>query len=532
MAEDDRNYTPGKPLDHRSLGRAARTSVMWAYARTGVIGLVGVPATIALARLLTPEDFGIAAAATFFGQLAGRLSTSGLGTALVRMKDLRGDHISTIFVVNVVLTVVGITALIAAAPYIGAFYRSPEVGQVLPLVSFNFALGALSVVQQALLTRDLRYRELATIGSLDVLVAAVTAVTFAFLGLRYWSLVLGDICGAFVKWVGGLWLVGWHMRFRFVPRAAREIGSFASASYAKQTLEHFGNNIDTMVIGRLLGVTALGFYDKAFSVTNKVFNKMTVVGPSVSFRILAIVQDEPERFRRVYRKVIMTATLVGYMVFGALAAMAPHLIVVAFGDRWRPTIVPLQILCAAFALKLLNRYANAAAQAKGWVWPQVWLQLLRIVLLVTGVYLAMPWGINGAAVAVLGAMAIVFVLMQTMMRKATGLRWLDIVQPQIPAVTAGASLFALLWGLDAMLSLRATPAPIILAAQVGATGLFMLAFAWWCPFRDARAVFFEIVNDLSPRAAGFVWKDVAADATAKAVARARRSKKVETPAVQ
>lgn len=529
MAENDRPYAPGKLLDQRSLGRVARTSVMWAYLRTVVIGLVGVPATIALARLLSPEDFGIAAAATFFGQLAGRLSTSGLGLALVRVKDLREDHITTVFTVNVVMTAVGITVLLAAAPAIGAFYQSPEVGRVLPVVAINFALGAMSLVQQALLTRDLRYRELATIGSIDVVVAAIASVGFALFGFHYWSLVLGAVCGAFAKWVGGLWLVGWHLRLRFVPRAARELGSFASASYAKRTLEHFTGNIDNIVIGRLLGMTALGFYDKGYSITNKIFNKMMVVGPGVSFRIFAIIQDEPERFRQAYRKVIMTATLLGYMVFGGLAAMAPQLVVVAFGDRWAPSVVPLQILCASFALKLLNRYAQSAALAKGWVWPQVGIQLVHIVLLVTGVYLATPWGINGAAIAVLIAMAMTWLLMQTMMRNATGLRWRDIVQPQAPAIAAGAGLFTLLWSIDLAMSAGAAGRVAILAAQVGAAGLFVLAFAWWCPFQDARVVFHEIVSDLSPRLAALVWKDVeAADAAAKRTRRARRSSQVGT----
>ena len=482
--------------------------MMWAYVRTGIYALVGIPTTIVLARLLSPADFGIAAAAVFFGELASRLSGGGLGVALVRIKDLRDDHISSVFVINVVMSAVGALALIAAAPAIARFYGAPEVGWLLPVVSLNFVLGALSMVQQALLARDLRYKDMATIGGIDMAVSAVTAVIFAASGLSFWSLVLGKVCGAFVKWVGGVWLVGWHLRLRFVPAAARELSSFALGVYTKGTLEHVARNVDSILIGRLLGVTPLGYYDKAFSIINRVFNKMTVVGPNVSFRIFSIIQDEPERFRRAYRKVIMTVTLVGYIVLGALGAMAPQLIVVALGDRWIPSIVPFQILCVAFALKLLDQYATSASNARGWVWPQVGFRLVKIACLIGGIYLASPWGINGVALAVLGAGVIMFLMMQALMRRATGLGWLDVLQPQVPAIVGMALLVGILLGAGAAGRALEAPPAIILVAQAAAAALFLLAFAWWCPFREARELMHEIVSDLSPRMARFVWRDV------------------------
>jgi O-antigen/teichoic acid export membrane protein len=482
--------------------------MMWAYVRTGIYALVGIPTTIVLARLLSPADFGIAAAAVFFGELASRLSSGGLGVALVRTKELREDHISSVFVVNVVMSAVGALALVAAAPAIGRFYGAPEVGWLLPVVTLNFVLGALSMVQQALLARDLRYKEMATLGGLDLTVSSVTAVIFAASGLSFWSLVLGKVCGAFVKWIGGIWLVGWHVRLRFVPAAARELSSFALGIYTKGTLEHFARNVDSILIGRLLGVTALGFYDKAFSIINRVFNKMTVVGPNVSFRIFSIIQDEPERFRRAYRRVIMTVTLVGYIVLGALGAMAPQLIVVALGEKWSPSVLPFQILCFAFALKLIDQYATSASNARGWVWPQVGFKVVKVACLIGGIYLASPWGINGVAIAVLGAGVVNFLLMQTLMRRATGLGWLDVLQPQVPALVSTALLVGLLLGAAAAVhAVHAAPA-VILIAQVAAAALFLLAFAWWCPFREARELMHEVVSDVSPRLARFVWRDV------------------------
>jgi O-antigen/teichoic acid export membrane protein len=482
---------------------------MWAYLRASTNALITVPTTIILARTLTPEEFGIAAAAVFFAQLSARLSSGGMGNALVRIKDLRPEHISTVFTYNASVAALSIAALIAAAPFVGRFYGRPEVGWLFPVVAITFVLGALSNVQQALLHRDLRYREMAKVGTADATTTAIASVIFAVLGFRYWSLALGEVCGSFVKFVYGVRVVGWHARLHFDRQAARELSSFAAGSFARRLLEHLTRNVDNLVVGRTLGMTALGFYDKGFSIANKLYLRMTVVGPAVSFRIFSIIQDEPERFRRGYHKVIMTATLVGYSAFAALGAMGPHLVVVTFGDRWRPTIVPFQVLCVSFSLKLLNQYATAASQAHGWIWPQVWRQLVQLSCIVVGVYLATPWGVNGAAVAVLGASVVMFFLTQGMMKSATGLGWADILRPQIPAATVAASLLTALWGVDVLLTHLGMIAPAILSAQAIAAVLIVLAFAWWCPFPEARVILHDTVNDLSPRVAAWLWSDVA-----------------------
>jgi PST family polysaccharide transporter len=460
-----------------------------------------------------------------------------MGAALVRLKDLRSEHISSIFVMNVAFSAAAAVALIVSAPMIGRFYGRPEVGWLLPLVAIDFALGAYSMIQQALLKRDLRYREMATIGALDATVSAVVSLMFALSGFRFWSLVLGDIAGGTVRLIYGVRLVGWHARFRFERAAARDLSNFALGSYVRGMLEHLTRNVDNLVVGRTLGVSALGFYDKAFSSINKLYENMTTVGPNVSFRIFAIIQDEPDRFRRAYRKVIMTATLVSYPVFGVIATMAPHLVPVAFGQRWLPAVVPMQVLCVSFSLKALNQFATSASQARGWVWPHVWRQIVQVLCVVIGVYLSSPWGVSGASFAVVGASAVMFYLTQGMMRKATGLGWADILEPQVPALIFSASLVSALWAC-AVLMPHATSHLAVLAVEAAVAAVVTLLFAWLCPFSDVRRLLHEVTSDMSPRIAAVVWRDVETErAQEKTRRRAERaaalttSYDLKTPAV-
>jgi O-antigen/teichoic acid export membrane protein len=486
----------------RSLGRATRAGVMWGYLRSSVSTLIVLPTTVIMARLLTPEEFGIAAAATFFGQLAARLSSAGMGIALVRVKELRDDHISSVFVINSTLAAISAAALLAAAPFIARFYRTPELAQVLPLVALDFVLAALAMVSQALLTRAMRYKEMAAVSSAEMTISAFAAVALAWWGFSYWSIVLGAVCGSFVKWIWGVRLVGWHLRFRYVPAAARELRSFALGTYTKGLLEYLSQNVDNLVIGRVLGIGALGLYDKAFSSVNRIYKKLTMVGPSVSFRALAIMQDEPERFRRAFGKIIVTSTLVAYGMFAALATMGPHLVVVLFGENWRDSTIPFQLLCVAGALKVPNAYGGAAANARGWIWSNVWRQAAQVACIVGGVYAAAPWGINGASGAVLGATALMFLLTQSMLRSAMGLTWRDLLKPQVPGLSLAAAMVALTWTADVALQrLGGVPPAGILAVQTVTAAVCGLAFVWWCPFAEVRSVVHDILGDVSPRLA-------------------------------
>jgi len=489
---------------------------MWTTARTYLVELITLPATILIAQLLSPFDFGVAAIATFFGRLAARVSNAGMGSALVRVKVLRDEHVSSIFVANLAVTAIAALALLGMAPYIARFYRAPEVASLIPLVTLDFVFSALSMVSQALLTRSMRYREMATLGAADTITAAVASVLFAWFGLGYWSIVLGAVCGSGVKWAWGVKLVGWQVSFKYVPSAARELLSFAAGTYTRGLLEYVSLSIDNLIVGRVLGVTALGFYDKAFSSAQRTYNKLTVGGPSVSFRALAMLQDEPERFQRAFEKIVISSTLVTYGVFAVFGAMGPHIIVFLFGEKWRESIVPFQLLCLAGALKASNAFGGAAANAKGWIWSNVWRQAVQMICIAVGVYVAAPWGINGAALAVVVSAGVMFLLTLSMVRAATGLGWLNQLRPHVPGLSLALILGGLVWGIDVAFKAAGTPPHVVVLLVQGAVAALAAAAALrWTPFPSVAAVVHEIASDVSPKLAAILAPNHQVEGTVK-----------------
>jgi O-antigen/teichoic acid export membrane protein len=482
-------------------GNVALAALFWSYFRSALAILITIPTAVILARLLTPTEFGIATAARFFAQMAAFLSSGGMGAALIRAKSVSDEHTQSVFAFNALVNVLAFAGVALASPWIGAFYGSDDVTRVMPFVALNFLVVGFFTVPQALLSRDLRYREMSTAGAMDQFVTSVSACTLAFAGFGYWSLVFSDLMGAIVKGSITSYYTRWRPRLRFSRAAFRELLSFGLGSYAARVLHHASLNLDNLVIGRFLGLSALGFYDKGFSVGNQLFRKLTVAGPNVSFRILAIIQDEPERFRRAYRKLILSVTLLGYPFFAMLIGIAYPLFAVAFGETWLPSVVPFQIICVVFMLKLTNQYASAAAQACGGIWWQIASQVATVVMIPAAVYMLTPWGITGAAVGVLFAQMVSWLLMQGVLRSLTPVTWRDIFQPQVPALLCSVGIVVLLAIARTLLARVQPDAPLwtALVVQGGLGGLFYVGFMWFARFPELRSLVDDTLSSISPK---------------------------------
>jgi O-antigen/teichoic acid export membrane protein len=487
--------SPRKPY-----GKLAKQGVAWSFVREGVTELIQLPSHLILARLLTPFDFGVAAAGAFFMTLASRLTNFGFNQALVRIKVLRPEHCSTVFVVSLGLGLMVFATLAGTAGLIAAFFREPEIARMLPIAALAFVIAPLGTVPAALMSRNMRFKRTATTDWVSTLAQAVSTLIFAWAGYGYWSLIYGHLVETVVATIAKLLYGTWRPSVRFSSVAFRELFSFASGLFAKRLLDYMAKNLDNLVVGRMLGVAALGFYDKAFTAMNKVLVRINTGGPMVSFRIFALIQDEPERFRGAYVKVVMGAALLTYPILLGLAALGPDLIPVVYGERWAPSVIPFQVLCVAGTLKVMNEYAGSAVQALGHIWSQVWRQVVYAALVVLCVVGFSFWGLVGAAGGVLTATIVMYLLMQSLLIRMTSVTARSVVESQLPGVLCG---IAVAGAVLAMRYFLAGNAPSSsqwqrLVAEMAVAGFAYLAFIKFNRFRDVRRLVRDTAADLAP----------------------------------
>jgi PST family polysaccharide transporter len=491
--------TPDRPAS-KSLGKRARRGVAWSFLREGVTEVLLFPASMVMARLLTPEEFGVSAAALFFIQLAARLGDMGFNAALVRSKLVTEAHLSSVFVVHLCFGALACGTLVAAAPLVATFYGIPETGQIIRVASVTFLITPLGAVPGALLTRHMRFRETSLVDWFHCVAFAATSVGLAWMGFSFWSLVYGRMASMAVKVAARVYYARWRPSLKFEGHALRDVVSFGLGMHTRRLLEYAAGNLDNLMIGKLMGMTALGLYDKAFSTVDRFLTRLNTGGPAVMFRVFSIIHEDPARFQRGYARAILSASLLGVPFFAVLIATAPQLIVVLFGPAWTEAAPAFQLLCAAAMLRVLNAYASSAAMAAGRVWSEVWRQVAYVALMVAGIVIFRDWGPTGAAAAVLLATSAMTVLMHMLLRRVARLTWSQMLAPQAPAVMCAAGAVAVVLVVEyALRTALGTPSNwLLLACQALTVGVFCGAFVLFAPHAALRALVHETTADLAP----------------------------------
>ncbi|MFN8060122.1 MAG: lipopolysaccharide biosynthesis protein [Vicinamibacterales bacterium] len=486
-----------------TFGKTTRVGTIWVTAARWLQVILYLPVSAILARLLTPTEFGIVAAATFFTQLATRLTQFGLNSALVRLKTIRREHEASVFVFSILVNAGLFIGLQLAAPQLGRVFASGQTASALRLASYGFLLSPFGSVPAALIGRHLQYRQAAIIDFFMMLVTAVATLTFAWWGLGYNSPILGTLVGSAGTTVWRLMVTRWRPTLSFDRAAFAELFSFGAAVQTRRLLEYAAQNLDTLIVGRLLGLEALGYYDKAFSSANRL-PLLILAGPTIVFRVFAVIQDDAPRFRRAFRKVILSVSLLVFPVLTGLAVVASDLFVVLYGAQWTAAVPAFRVLCVSSMCTAMYWYLGTILEASGQVWSQVWRQLLSVVVFVPAVAAGSLWGgPTGAAVGVLAANAVLTVLFGGLIARQTPATASDLSGALGPAILCSLALMAFEIPLGLLLVGRLPlESPVArLGVQGVCGGAFFAAYVLWSPFGRPREVLFETIEDFSPNLA-------------------------------
>jgi O-antigen/teichoic acid export membrane protein len=483
----------------KTYGRTAKVGAVWSMMRQGVNETIGLPVSMVMARLLSPHDFGVAAASGFFIQLAARLTQFGFGASLVRVKEMRPEHLSSIYLAIQGMGIFTFTVLYVAAPMFGQFFRSDEAGALLRLAALSFVINPLGVVPAALFQRRMQFKYTVLADWVDTIVGAVVTIVFGLRGFAYWSIVYGHLSGLIVRVILQLFLSRWRPTLTFSKTAFRELLGFGLGIQTKRLLDYAATNLDNLVVGRLLGMSALGIYNKAFTNMNKLVFRMTL--GQAPFRIFSIIHEDRERFARAYQKLILSITLMGYPVLAGCIVAAEPMFLLLYGKQWLPAVFPFQLLCAGGMMQLLSAYSSQANEAAGNIWRQTARQAFGVVLVVVGTAIGSRLGgVTGAAIGVLVAFAFTTLALQALVREATGLSRRGMIAPQLPAMICAGLVASVVFA--AGMGVRAVvhdPAPWqLFLAQVLAGGAAYATYVLFVPITAVREVVNETIDELLP----------------------------------
>lgn len=454
----------------RSAARGVSATLVGQWSRL----IIQVGSTMVLARLLTPEDYGLIGMVLAITGFAERLKLMGLSTVTIQRRTIDQGQLSFLFWVNVLLGV-GVAVVVGAlSPLIARFYGAPELTGITLWLTLSFVFGGIGAQHVALLNRRMDFGFLARIEVSAILFGSAVAIVAAWAGAGYWALVLFHLVQPGVRAVMAWRRTRWRPDRPAKARDGREMLAFGANLSGYELLNYFSRHMDNILIGRYLGAEPLGAYTKAYALLLLPIQQIQGPVQRVAIPTLSRLQDQPERFRRFFLKGLRSVALVVVPMVTGLAVLAEEVVLIALGGQWTEAIGVFRIL--AFV-----GLAHALLHSNGWLYValgnaqrQLYWSMFSAPVVVLSFVLGLSRGIEGVAAAYAVA---IWLLMLPSFWNAT--RGTPVTIPDVLAcgVRPGAASAI---GAAAVLALRsALPTmPVVLSAAVlGSAYLLVVASA-------------------------------------------------------
>ena len=362
---------------------------------SGVIFFVG----IILARLLTPEEYGVMAMVSIFIAISNSIIDSGFSSALIRKVKVKPIEYNTVFYFNLLISLLLYICLFFISPFIALFFREPILCEVMRVIGLILIINALSIIPYTIFVREINFKTQTIISLIASVGSGVIGVWMAFSGQGVWSLVgqqLGRQClNTLFLW----FFCHWNPTVSFSMTAFKEMFGFGSKLLLSGLLDTIYKDIYYIVIGRCFSSSILGQYTRAKQFSMVFSTNLTTVVQRVSFPVLSSIQDDSIRLREAYRKVIKSTMLVSFACMLGLAAIAKPLLILLISDKWLPAVYFLQIVCFSNMLYPLHAINLNILKVKGrsdvFLKLEVIKKVLAIFPILVGVYLGiemMLWG--------------------------------------------------------------------------------------------------------------------------------------------
>jgi O-antigen/teichoic acid export membrane protein len=332
-----------KKTDVMSLKQQTLSGIGWsAGAQIGKQGLQFIIFVI-LARLLTPQDFGLLGMILVFTGFTGLFSELGFGAAIIQRRKIEERHLSSIFWLNIVAGLILTGIVFAIAPLIAGFYNEPRLKALTMLISVNFFIGSLTIVQRSILTRFMDFRKLAIIETLTMAIAGGFAITLAFIGFGVWSLawqmLISTTVGVIIMWQ----VSDWKPMLCFDKNAVKELIGFSSNLLGFNVFNYWVRNSDNLLVGKFIGSAGLGIYTRAYSIMLMPLNQISSTVGQVMFPSLSKIQDDKVLVKQIYLRTISVIALITFPMMIGLFTVADSFVLALLGLKWKGVIPLLQI---------------------------------------------------------------------------------------------------------------------------------------------------------------------------------------------
>lgn len=375
--------------------------ISWSAAEKAGNQIITFLVTVVLIRLLSPETFGLIAAATAAIAFFSLFTNYGFTSAIVQRDELEPEHLNCAFWISLFAHSAMLIVVFMGAPYIAMLFKMPELQDVIRCLSAMFLLTALSQVQMGLLRRELAFRELAIRQLIASACGGAVGIAMAVMGVGIWSLVVRQLLTTFMATILLWWLVSWRPRMGFSFKHSKDLLSFGLNMTGTNIVGFLSKRSDELLIGYFLGPAALGYYHVGYRLVRVMIEFLGQTVNNVAWPAFARMQSTPKRLREVFYRATAGVSFLAFPATLGVCAVAPEFVRVVFGEQWIPSIPVMQILSFLGLIQVLMLIQESVLVGMGKPQWRFGLKTALGIGSLAAFFVAVHWGIVAIAFAYL-----------------------------------------------------------------------------------------------------------------------------------
>lgn len=315
--------------------------------------IVGIFISMVLARLLTPNDYGVVATASVLLAFLSIFSTIGIGPAIIQREDLNQKDLDNIFTFTIFLGFALCCISFVSSWLIAYIYGNPLLKPVIQILSFGMFLGTINMVPAALMSKHKRFKEMATRGIVFQVVFGIIGILSAFYGAGVYALVCPQILASFCTFFYNNHFYPVRISWHFSIEPLKKIFSYSSFVFLSEVINYFSRNLDKLIIGKTISADALGYYEKSYRLMQMPLNNVSSVIYPVLQPVMSSLQNDMKEMADKYTKIVKYIAIISFPIAVIMLFSAKEIIIVMFGANWIPSIASFKVLVISIPLMLI-----------------------------------------------------------------------------------------------------------------------------------------------------------------------------------
>ena len=388
-----------------------KTTTAFGWALGGQLSNQGISFLISLvlARLLTPQEFGLAALVLVVNMVGQVFLDAGLSTGLIRKKEINDTELSTFFYLNLMLGIVIMTIIVLSSKFISTLFENTSLSLLLQLSSIQFFINSFGLMPAVLMKRELNFRFLSQLGVGVNIFSGIVTIVLALLGFGVYSLIFRSIVSGLIN-VAFLWRkTRWRPSLVFSLASIKETFNYSTGILGLGVISTISNNFSTILIGKFFSVATIGIYNRAASTRGLVLKNFGPLFNQVFFPVLSKIQDEEVRLQSYYLKAIQMVSLLTVFFMALLFLFSDTLIYYLYGEQWMAAAPMLKILCVGGLVLPISNINLNLFMVKGKSRFLMFYELTKNIIAASIMFISIRYGMNYFLYSLVGIAYLFFI---------------------------------------------------------------------------------------------------------------------------